>query len=323
MASIGLSGSATYSETLSGIEQMMTVLPDNTANQITARDVRDVVFTLYQDIVGVSASVVALSLGNSASNIDYFNSSQSIVTVGGLTAGTTFSSISLQDLLDSMLYPYVAPELSLTASPSTLEYGNTQSVSLTYGLTKQKNTLQSGIIYRPMESPYNIPSLPTNLFGFTSGVISAKPKPNITSSFTFSVNDFNAGDGSGSTNNNQIAQIDFQNKRYWGSLGTSSITSSSQILGLTGAGVGSGNELATTYIQSRDGINGDGKYLIFAWPTSFGNNPTFICNGMVSTAFTKVNSNWTFTNIFGYTASYDVWSSDTIQYSPILKFEIN
>ena len=91
---------------------------------------------------------------------------------------------------------------------------------------------------------------------------------------------------------------------------------SAQILAL------SNSELSTTRVQTRNGIDGGGDYLVFAWPTSFG-NPSFIANGLPVTAWTKVNSNFTFTNTYGYTASYDVWMSDTQQNSPITTFQIN
>ena len=50
MSTYGLSGSATYSQTLTGLDEMMSVIPDNLSNQITARNVRDIVLTLYEDI---------------------------------------------------------------------------------------------------------------------------------------------------------------------------------------------------------------------------------------------------------------------------------
>lgn len=324
MPSIGITGSATYSETLSSIQQMMSVLPDNTANQITARDVRDVTYTLYNDIIGLSNSVTSIINGGSASDVYYQSPTQSTVTVGGLTAGSYFNNISIQVLLEQLLNPYTQPIISLTSSPSLIEYGNTQSVSLTWNITKQKNTINSATIYRPTQVSYSIPggSIPTSLFATSSGVVSAYPIINSITSFTFSINDYNAGDTTGSTYGYVVSNVSFSNKIYWGTSLTSSISTSVQITGLTGAGVGNGNEFSNTLVQNRDGINGSGGYLIFAWPSSYG-EPLFILNGMVSTSFLKVNSAWTLTNVYGYTSSYDVWVSDNVQYSPIALFQIN
>jgi hypothetical protein len=100
MAVYGVSGSATYSETLTGIEQMLEVLPDNLGNQITARNVRDVVFTLYDDIQNVSSSVGS----GSASGVYYINNNITGEDFGGLPGGSTFPTpTDLQTLLDKLL----------------------------------------------------------------------------------------------------------------------------------------------------------------------------------------------------------------------------
>ena len=63
-------------------------------------------------------------------------------------------------------------------------------------------------------------------------------------------------------------------------------------------------------------MNGNGNYLIFAFPSNFG-NPNFNVNGLTNNAFTKVKSNFPFTNQFGYITNYDVWISNTVQNSPL------
>jgi hypothetical protein len=83
------------------------------------------------------------------------------------------------------------------------------------------------------------------------------------------------------------------------------------IRNLTGAGVSPGNALATSYSKTYTGINGAGKYLIFAHPTIFGANPTFVVNGLANSAFTKVRSSSAFVNESGFSINYDVWVSNT------------
>jgi hypothetical protein len=54
------------------------------------------------------------------------------------------------------------------------------------------------------------------------------------------------------------------------------------------------------------------NYLFFAWPTLFG-TPTFKINGLSNSAFTKVKSNFVFTNENGFSGvNYDVWISNTV-----------
>ena len=69
--------------------------------------------------------------------------------------------------------------------------------------------------------------------------------------------------------------------------------------------------LATSRTLSLPGYAADGKYLFFAWPTSFG-TPTFVINNLQNTAFTKIKNNTTFVNENGWSGTkYDVWISNT------------
>jgi hypothetical protein len=308
--SLGTPGSATYAVTLSGIEEMMTVLPDNVANQIAAQDVRNVVLTLYEELNGLSASMT--STGFTFSNPD--NTS---ITVGGISSGSNLYALDLQDIFDLMFYPYVAPVLSISVSPPTLEYGSTQGVNVGWSVIIKKNDVISQSITSPFgtlySTPIGIPNANTAYTGPT--LLNQSVTPNTTTTFTFSLSDLNTSNGSGGPKT-ATANVTWSNRRYWGTFATFVALNSAQILAL------SNSELSTTRVQTRNGIDGGGDYLVFAWPTSFG-NPTFVVNGLPNTAWSKVNNSFTFTNTYGYTASYDVWMSNTQQNSPITTFQIN
>ena len=93
MSSIGIIGSATYAVALSGIEEMMDVLPDNTANTISAEDVRNVVFTLYEEIQGVTPSTFY-----------YTNLNPSTNAIGNFPLGSTFGALTLDQVLNGIFY---------------------------------------------------------------------------------------------------------------------------------------------------------------------------------------------------------------------------
>jgi len=335
MSTLGLYGSATYSETLTGIEQMMTVLPDNTANQITARNVRDVVLTLYDDIQAVSASASAIP-----AQFLYTNTDLSSETIGGWPAGSSFNNVSLQTMFDTLFYKYVAPSISISANPNQIEFGNSsQTVTLTMNVTAKRNTVTSGILQKPSGAPNPDPVLSGTLpSGVSSGSITRTVYPilNITNTFTFSVSDYNSVVPiSGSTNNITTCSVTWANRRYWGLIDLSALVPSNPnltlnpsatasiaplftdtlILGLTGAGYGSGNEISSTRAMTKT-MTGGGNYLVFAWPTSFG-TPTFYTGSIIpNSAFTKIRSNSSFTNINGYSGTnYDVWISNTQYYT--------
>ena len=324
MSTYGLSGSATYSQTLTGLDEMMSVIPDNLSNQITARNVRDIVLTLYEDLQTFSSSAVT-SL--SASNIFFGNTNPTLTTVGGVPAGTSFTlTTTVADVLNQMLYPYTAPILSLSTSPSLLEYGNTQSVVLNWTLTRKSNTIFTVNISKPsggnlFPPPYPVP-LTTDQT--TSGSYTVTPILNTLSTYTFSVND-------SSSTTVSTATVGWRNKRYWGTLDLTSIGNpnltlypgsasyvgsyfsglgSSVILGADGAGSGSGSEFATTYASTKT-YNASSKYIFWAWPTSFGTPTQFLVGGFLNSAFTKILSSYVFTNTYGYTASYDIWLTNT------------
>lgn len=315
MSTYSTIGSATYSTSFSnGLDGLMNVLPDNTSNQISARNMRDVSLTIWSQISYAVSQIATASGGTSsfngsASNVFYTNLTPTTSPLGGIASGSTFSNVSVQYMFDTLLYPYTAPTLSLSTSVSILEYGNTTTISLPYSVTKGKNTISSISILTPAGSSPITPILtPT-----TSGTLgSVTPTLNTTTTFTMSVND--------GTVHTTSASVTWQSRRYWGVFPTFTLPTSGQITGLTGAGVGSGSELSTTRTQTRLNMNGSGNYLIFSWPSTFG-SPSFTINGLSSNAWTLIGTQ-SVTNTYSYTILYDVWLSNTIQNSPLASIVI-
>ena len=318
MSVYGTPGSATYAVGIPSIEGMLDVLPDNTSNLISAPNVRDVVAGLWDSIQGLSASI-ALS-----NTLFYNNPDPSSSGVGGIPVGTSFNNQSILSILDDMFYPYVAPILSISANPSQLEFGDSSTnISLNWSIQAKKNNVISSVITMPNNSSNQVNVATPTSNTLSTGVLSnAVPTLNNTTTFTLTVSDFNSSNNTGIPNNTATTQVVWRLKRYWGVSSTFVALTSTQIINLSGAGVGTGNELSTTRVQTRNGINGGGQYLVFAWPSAWG-EPSFVINGLPNTAFTKVNNNFTVANSYGYTASYNVYMSNTVQNSPITSFQIN
>ena len=298
------SGGSASANSYDTIGELLGQLPDNTANLIVAQDIRDSVYSLWTRIDEVQ---IVASQSASASSF-YTNSNPVPVTIGGITAGMSFSgTYSMQQMFDMLLYPYIAPSTSISSSSTTLEFGNPSLlVSLSWSVTKNSNNITSILVN-------GIPVVPTG--NSQAGVAAGTVIANTTTTFGITASD-------GTSTVAATTQVVWRNARYWGVASSFGALNSAQILGLTGASVGVGKELSTTRVQTRNGIDGGGNYLAFAWPTSFG-TPTFVINGLPNTAWTKVNNTYTFTNTYGYTASYDVWMSNTPQFSPITTFQIN
>jgi hypothetical protein len=300
----GPSASLTFTEEFSTLDELLIQLPNNTGNLINAQDIRDSVFTLWNRI-----SNVAVIASQSASASVYFTNPTPVpLTIGGIPAGTTFSNATMIDMWNALLYPYIAPSVSLTGG-NTRELGSTNVVTLNWVATKNTNPITSIIVDGTpiLGAPFNTSQ---------SGSQGALATQNVTSPFFMSSSD-------GTSTPSTSTTVNWLNKRYWGKNPTfGAFSLSSQILALSGAGVGTGNVLSSSLSANYNGIDGGGEYLVFAWPTSFG-NPSFTVNGLPNTAFTKVNSSFAFTNVWGYVENYDVWMSNTVQNSAISQFVIS
>lgn len=310
----------------STIDELLIQLPDNTANLIVAQDIRDSVYSLWKNIEDVS--IVAASAASASAFFQ--NSNATPITVGGIPAGSTFSTPkTMQEMWDLLLYPYVAPGASL-GSLSNREYGAPLAVNLSWSAVKNSNSITSITVDGFAQIPTGNSQAGIQA---TTGTHSVSPGVSQTNTFNMSV-----GDGTSVTNTN--TSLTWMNKRYWGfvdlsgignpdltlnpglSSSVAAVVTDIVLLALTGANANSqafGNELSTTKSKTYTGINGAGKHLVFAWPSSVSSpyTPTFTVNGLPNTAFTKIRSNSPFVNQYGFTTNYEVWVSNTLQNSPL------
>ena len=113
MQEYGLSGSATYSVELDGLDPMMQILPDNNVNQISARNIRDIVYTLWLN--GGGGSEFFYTQGPPLTE-------KSTAKVGGVLSNRNFENVSLQVLFDTMFFEPISNTRSIVGSGS-FEYG--------------------------------------------------------------------------------------------------------------------------------------------------------------------------------------------------------
>ncbi len=327
--------SASLSYEYSTLDELLLGLLDNSSGSIKAINVRDAVYTFWERIDGLSASL-AVS-GTAATSYISSTPSSNQVAVGGVLTGSTFSG-SIQDVLDRIFYPYVAPVPFISSIGTGFrEFGAPLSVSLNYSVTLgTKSIIPTTLI---------VDGTP-KMFPPYSGVHSSTSTHSVTpltssqsSTFVISVND-------GTSVYYGTQSFYWLNRRYWGridlsSIGNPNLTESpisvasvaslctdSAILSLNGAGANSqmfGSELSSTKEKYYENIDGQGKYLIFAWPSTVvgSTTPIFRVNGSINTAFTNVRTGSPLTNTFGFNGTdYEVWVSNTRYFSPV-DIEIN
>ena len=322
-------GGSSSANSYSTIQELLVKIPDNTANQIQAKDVRDSVFTLWEKISGLSASI-------GSNDVTYNRTSPSTsVTIGGVPNGSTFSG-TVQDVLDRVFYPYAAPSVSLSVSaPNPREFGYSTLLSLNWSVTKNGN---SSITVITVDGSGVIPT-GNSQGGTKTNVVGTYSVATINSS-TQQTNTFYMSAGDGVSSPSTSATLYWQNQRYWGRVNLSSIgnpnlttnpglstlvstiTTDSIIKALTGASANGqlfGSELSTSKSKTYTGMDGSGWHLIFAWPSSVSSSytPVFTVNNLTNTAFTRVRTNSPLVNQYGITSNYEVWVSNTLQGSAL------
>lgn len=299
------------------VYDLLSVLPDNAANLIDAKDVRDSVWTLWNRLEDVQITASA----SLSANTNYVRSTAMQIAVGGAAIGTTFSG-TIQDALDKILYPYVEQSNTISASNDSRQFGSSTAVTLTWNVTKNSNSIVSITVDGTSVSPTGNSQAGTKSTTATHSLIPISVSE--VQTYTFSTSD-------GTTTKSTTSSVTWMNKRYWGFMdlttcspsnpdltlspgdaaAVGSFITDTKIKAMTGAGVGTGNELSTSLSKTLSNMNGSGNYLCFAWPTIFG-TPTFVVGGFINTAFTKVRSNTIFSNDFGFSGvRYDVWVSNT------------
>jgi len=261
----------------------------------------------------------------------YTNSGATPTTIGGISAGSTFSAQTMQQMWDALLYPYQPPAVTIT-NPSlfkTYEFGELVTSGLTsinYSVTNSSNIkVQPPDIGVPSTNigGATFPSNPFTLAGAGSFDINIPAGFTYTNTGSTSESNTVTLQGTNTLNNtfNNLKTLTWRHKRYWGTHPTFTTPNNAQIIAADGASVGSGSEFSTSRSQTRNGIDGGGNYLFFAWPVTFG-TPTFTVNGLPNTAWTKVGNAISFTNASGHIEPYDIWISNTAQFSPITLFTI-
>jgi hypothetical protein len=327
-------GSITKSSRYDAIDDLLFNIPNNTTNSITAEFVRDAVFTLWERVSDLSAIVASAS----ATPTTFMNPEPTTIAVGGIGVNSTFPTPhTVQEMFNLLLYPYTAPVISLSQN-ITKEYGQTLTHNLIWSVTKKSNPILSvvvdGFTILTILPNQLVQTGTRNVIGTYSST-SGSFQVSTTNIFTMQVND--------GAITSTSATITWMNKIYWGSIDLSglplypnpnltlnpgyvsqvtAIINSNLIRNLAtgvgaGAGVGSGSELSITKNKTYNGINGNGKYLIFAWPSSVigATIPTFYVGGFLVNLFTKIPT-LAFTNQWGETTNYEVWVSNTAYNSP-------
>jgi hypothetical protein len=224
-------------------------------------------------------------------NVTYSTTTPIPSTLGGISTGRTYTNAKISDVLNDLLYPYIAPTITLSASISggIREYGNPiTSLDLTAITIRHTSPITSLCFYRDGVSINNVatpnPNGETKLFTETNVI-------NTNCTFTGKVSD-----GTQTITSNTISYT-FVYPMYIGNL-SSTIPNETEIKTLEKKVVTKSN-ITKSYTVS------DSRFC-FAYPTSYASSLTSIkdANGFeIIDSFTKQTLNMTMLdgNIINYT----------------------
>jgi len=230
----------------------------------------------------------------------YTNANPTLVTLGGIPAGSTFDHRSMQQMWDALLYPYQAPTVSLVLNPAAGTYEVGVSIAapiLTPTTTRHSNSITSLTLSRS-----------------GTGLIHTYPSPNpaggteapytdvsgaVTSNTTYT-----ATVGDGTSTGNGTASYVFQTKIYHGVSNTVINTGAGIMANFAASGVFATGRAATYNFDASVGT--PPNYLYIAYPATYGPAspalPPSTFGGFAFSDFTSVTS--PLTNASGHTENY-------------------
>jgi hypothetical protein len=332
------------------ISDLLANIPDNNTNLIDAKDVRDAIWTLWNRIEDFGASFSATfsadlrydrtrassaapvggvptgstfsgTLQDVFDRIFYPYTAPTCALSGGGTrqfgAGT---SVTLNFTLNKFEKPITAASVQLLSGTTPIAVPS---------VVAQNNTTPASF------GPSTLSTTPPSIATYATH--SANPT-SVSESNTYTLT---VGDGQSSVT--ATTTVTWMNFLYYGTLnlstlsgnpnpdltvrpdGSNSAAVAASIVQITAAidsntvkaSTGTFNRvlvsksLTTSRVLNLADYAAGNNYLFFAWPTIFG-TPTFKINGLSNSAFTKVKSNFVFTNENGFSGvNYDVWISNT------------
>jgi hypothetical protein len=202
----------------------------------------------------------------------YTNSTPTEVTLGGIPAGSTFSSQTMTQMWDALLYPYQVPAFSafaISGQSTSLEVGTSitgGSRTFTWTTTHSSNVNSNSIVIR------DVTGNPTPNTDLATGLADDSTESvNIGSTITNSSPGSHVwqarGVDSHSTTFTRNFTVTWLWRLYYGTSASAGPLAESDIEGLTSNALAS--SFATTYSF------GTGGYKYLCYPSSFGTASTF------------------------------------------------
>ncbi len=288
---------------IGGLSDIVRQSIDNHRRIVSRYDEIQSLYTIGSQLY-ITGSLVPIDLDTVVGTTIYSGASPTTMTVGGISSGTAITGLSLQDIIEDLLVPYIAPTFAtfiISGQSTTIEVGDSISGSknftwtFTNGANVTATTMDIADLTTPATLYTNISNTPPQAHNFT---------PSIRKTTATSHSWRGSATNTQSTVfNSSSFTVSWQHKRYWGWC-PDSTPSDAEILSVS-------DELSTTRAKSAftATVSGSDRNIFYAYPASFGDLTSLTVGGFESLpAFTKTTRS--FVNDFGVTISYNIYVSN-------------
>jgi hypothetical protein len=193
------------------------------------------------------------------------NTENTVTSIGGIPSGSNLNGLTIKEILNKLLFPYVAPTLSasLTYSPSgnTFEYGQIVFISEIKGTVTKKSELITSVKF--LDNTTILTEITSGVGSSASYTYTFPEQARITSSLSSSRFRFSVTDASGKTYYANTTNLNFYYPYYIGVVGESETINASVIQSLTKKVEAKGNKA--------NNFTTNNQRMVIAYPKSYGN----------------------------------------------------
>ncbi len=268
----------------------------------------DLIIAVVANGGGTQAAVGAdWDLIESAFDAQYSNATPTLVTLGGINAGSTFASQSMTQMWNALLYPYIAPLISLAASvgAGVFEFGDTHNaITLTPTLTTKSDPI-TAVVFKRQDNGGGFSTIQSQ--GGVATPYSNNPNTNIGNASAVSqvaVTQFEATATDGVTTPvSNILTYNYVYPFYYGS----------GAQGLTGSQVAALTKLVAQVGNKVEAFTPSSQVYYFAYPAAYGNLTQILDgNGFDITADWTLHNPVSITGLDGSPQNYKVYEYNNI-----------
>ena len=193
------------------------------------------------------------------------NTENTVTSIGGIPSGSNLNGLTIKEILNKLLFPYVAPTLSasLTYSPSgsVFEYGQTVLISEIKGTVTKKSEAITSI--RFLDNTTVLTEITNGVGSSGSYKHTFTEQVRITSPLSSSRFRFSVTDASGKTYYVNTTSLNFYYPYYIGVIGESETINANVVKSLTKKVEAKGNKA--------NNFTTNNQRMVIAYPKSYGN----------------------------------------------------